>query len=80
MTSEQEHTMVDTTSNRETLADEPKLRISGLVKRFEGSEVLHGLDFDVRDGEFLSILGTFGSAVRRPRCAFSSVCWHPTRA
>ena len=39
---------------------EPKLRVSGLVKRFDGAEVLHGLDFDVRDGEFLSILGPSG--------------------
>lgn len=39
---------------------EPKLLISGLVKRFDGAEVLHGLNFKVRDGEFLSILGPSG--------------------
>lgn len=38
----------------------PKLRIRDLVKRFDGKEVLHHLDFDVRDGEFLSILGPSG--------------------
>ena len=41
-------------------SETPKLRIRGLVKRFDGKEVLHHLDFDVRDGEFLSILGPSG--------------------
>ena len=38
----------------------PKLRIRDLTKRFDGKEVLHHLDFDVYDGEFLSILGQSG--------------------
>lgn len=38
----------------------PKLRIKDLVKRFDGKEVLHHLNFDVQDGEFLSILGPSG--------------------
>lgn len=38
----------------------PKLRIRDLVKNFDGKEVLHRLCFDVRDGEFLSILGPSG--------------------
>lgn len=37
-----------------------KLEVRNLVKRFDGKEVLHHLDFDVRDGEFLSILGPSG--------------------
>ena len=37
-----------------------KLSARGLVKRFDGKEVLHALDFDVLDGEFLSILGPSG--------------------
>lgn len=60
MTSEREQTMTSTTKNRDVQAGEPKLRISNLVKRFGGAEVLHGLNFDVRDGEFLSILGPSG--------------------
>ena len=38
----------------------PKLSVRGLVKRLGSEEVLHGLTFDVRDGEFLSILGPSG--------------------
>lgn len=37
-----------------------KLTIRGLRKRFEGTDTLHGLDFDVFAGEFLSILGPSG--------------------
>ena len=37
-----------------------KLSVRGLTKRFAGAEVLHGLDFDVFEGEFLSILGPSG--------------------
>ncbi len=39
---------------------QPKLAVRGLSKRFDGKEVLHSLDFDVFDGEFLSILGPSG--------------------
>lgn len=38
----------------------PKLSVRGLRKRFDGREVLRGIDFDVFDGEFLSILGPSG--------------------
>lgn len=38
----------------------PKLIVRGLVKHFDGKEMLHGLDFEVRQGEFLSILGPSG--------------------
>ena len=58
--SEQEKAMACEQVGDATEKREPKLRISGLVKRFDGAEVLHGLDFDVRDGEFLSILGPSG--------------------
>lgn len=37
-----------------------KLAVRGLTKRFAGTEVLHALDFDVFEGEFLSILGPSG--------------------
>lgn len=37
-----------------------KLQVKGLRKSFDGKEALHGLDFDVRQGEFLSILGPSG--------------------
>ncbi|MEG0324690.1 MAG: ABC transporter ATP-binding protein, partial [Raoultibacter sp.] len=37
-----------------------KLSIRGLRKRFDGIDTLHGLDFDVYAGEFLSILGPSG--------------------
>lgn len=47
-----------------TIAEEgvsrDKLVARGLTKRFGGDTVLHGLDFEVRDGEFLSILGPSG--------------------
>ena len=60
MASEQEKAMAGERANDGGEMQEPKLLISGLVKRFDGAEVLHGLDFDVRDGEFLSILGPSG--------------------
>jgi ABC-type Fe3+/spermidine/putrescine transport system ATPase subunit len=37
-----------------------KLEIQNLVKVFNKQEILHGLDFTVNDGEFLSILGPSG--------------------
>jgi ABC-type Fe3+/spermidine/putrescine transport system ATPase subunit len=37
-----------------------KLEIQKLVQVFNRQEVLHGLDFTVKDGEFLSILGPSG--------------------
>lgn len=37
-----------------------KLQVKDLVKSFDDTEVLHGLNFDVFDGEFLSILGPSG--------------------
>ena len=40
--------------------DSSKLSVRGLVKRFDGKETLHNLTFDVREGEFLSILGPSG--------------------
>lgn len=41
-------------------ASADKLVVRGLVKTFDGKTVLHELDFEVRDGEFLSILGPSG--------------------
>ena len=37
-----------------------KLVVRGLKKVFGGKTVLHDLDFEVRGGEFLSILGPSG--------------------
>lgn len=37
-----------------------KLEVKGLTKSLGGNEVLHGLDFTVQNGEFLSILGPSG--------------------
>lgn len=37
-----------------------KLQVRGLIKRFGEKEILHGLDFDVYTGEFLSFLGPSG--------------------
>nr|WP_277926970.1 ABC transporter ATP-binding protein [Adlercreutzia sp. JBNU-10] len=38
----------------------PKLSVRGLKKDFDEKGVLRGIDFDVLDGEFLSILGPSG--------------------
>ncbi len=37
------------------------VRVRGLRKSFDGQEVLHGLDFDVRPGEVFVIMGPSGS-------------------
>ncbi|GIL02891.1 MAG: polyamine-transporting ATPase [Alphaproteobacteria bacterium] len=37
------------------------IRLSGLVKRYDRTQVLHGVDLDVRAGEFMSMLGPSGS-------------------
>lgn len=42
------------------MSETVKLSIRGLTKRFDGNDTLHALDFDVYDGEFLSILGPSG--------------------
>lgn len=36
------------------------LEVSGLHKSYDGREILHGISFGVRKGEFLSILGASG--------------------
>jgi putative ABC transport system ATP-binding protein len=33
----------------------------GLTKAFDGHTVLHGLDLQVREGEFVSVMGPSGS-------------------
>ena len=38
----------------------PDIRIGGLVKQFGSTQVLKGLDLTVRDGEFLTLLGSSG--------------------
>ncbi len=42
------------------LKEKVKLEIRGLGKRYKENEVLDGIDFDVYDGEFLSLLGPSG--------------------
>ena len=37
------------------------LDAQGLTKAFDGATVLHGLDLQVRDGEFVSVMGPSGS-------------------
>lgn len=58
--------------------DSSKLSVRGLVKRFDGKETLHNLTFDVREGEFLSILGPSGCG-KTTTCASSSDCWSLTK-
>jgi len=38
----------------------PEIKIKGLVKQFGATQVLKGLDLEVRDGEFLTLLGSSG--------------------
>ena len=38
----------------------PKLEICGITVAFQGDVVLNNLSFEVRDGEFLSVLGPSG--------------------
>ena len=39
----------------------PLLQIEGLSVRVEDKEILHGIDLDVKEGEFVSIVGASGS-------------------
>src|SRR5437870_4826464 len=43
------------------VSDEPVLRLRGLAKRFGELRVLRGVDFDVRRGELLALIGENGS-------------------
>lgn len=44
----------------EKLVDEIKLSVKQLYKNFDGKDVLKHISFDVRNGEFLSVLGPSG--------------------
>jgi ABC-type sugar transport system ATPase subunit len=46
-----------------------KLEIQNLTKVFNKQEILHGLNFTVNDGEFLSILGPSGCG-KTPSCEY----------
>ena len=39
----------------------PLLQATGLTRSFSGQTVLHGVDLEVHDGEFLSVMGPSGS-------------------
>lgn len=38
-----------------------RLSVSGVAKSFSGTQVLHGIDFDVREGEVVALLGENGA-------------------
>ena len=44
----------------EILKDEVKLSVEGLYKNYDGKDVLKRISFDVKEGEFLSVLGPSG--------------------
>ena len=44
------------------------VRVRSLHKSFGAAEVLHGLDLDVEDGEFVVLVGPQGAG-SRPCCA-----------
>ena len=46
--------------NKTTCKNDVLLQVEGLRKVYGDKEILHGVTFDVRDGEFLSILGPSG--------------------
>lgn len=39
----------------------PAVSLSGIVKEFRGNRVLHGVDFDLKDGEVHALVGSNGS-------------------
>jgi sulfonate transport system ATP-binding protein len=43
------------------VADDPVVRVRGLVRRFTLRGVLNGVDLDIRRGEFVALLGRSGS-------------------
>ena len=46
---------------RTTSGSDPAVRLDGVTKRFGDVEAVDGIDLDVRDGEFFSMLGPSGS-------------------
>ncbi len=44
----------------EILKDDIKLSVRGLYKKYDGKDVLNRISFDVKQGEFLSVLGPSG--------------------
>ena len=47
--------------NRGTLADEPLLKCKGVSKRFGAVQVLTDVDFEVRAGEVMALVGDNGA-------------------
>lgn len=43
------------------MSSDPILRLDGIVKRFGDFTALHGIDLDISEGEFLTIVGPSGS-------------------
>ena len=42
-------------------SSDPILRLEGVVKKFGGFTALHGVDLEIREGEFFTIVGPSGS-------------------
>lgn len=46
--------------NTNITSKEPVIQLKGLSKSFDGKQIITGLDLNVNDGEFLTILGPSG--------------------
>ncbi|WP_029149709.1 ABC transporter ATP-binding protein [Microbacterium indicum] len=53
-------TSVDTTTPRASAAPGTRVEFRGVVKDYGATRVLHGIDLDIRPGEFVSLLGPSG--------------------
>jgi ABC-type phosphonate transport system ATPase subunit len=56
----------------------PDIRLRGLTKRYGDFAAVDGIDLDVGQGEFFTLLGPSGSRPRSRRCrwrSWSSTCW-----
>ena len=44
------------------------IKVRGLEKRYGATQVLHGISFDVHEGELFGLLGTNGAEIGRASC------------
>ena len=60
---------------------EPKklIEFRNIVKNFDGQIVLKGVNLDIYEKEFVTLLGPSPAAARRRFCVFSAAFWMPTR-